>query len=71
MRKKNILLAFLLINTSRLNYSIEDTEKKNLKTVLSHFIYLLLIKEAHNPITPDFYLSFVQSELKGDVTFLK
>lgn len=70
MRKKNTLLAFPLLNTNRLNYSIEATEK-NLKTVLSHFIYLLIIKEAHNPITPDFYLPLVQRELKGDVTFLQ
>lgn len=69
-REKNILLTFPLFSTNSLNYSIEATEK-NLKTILSHFIYLLIIKEAHNPITADFYLLLVQRELKGDIKFLK
>lgn len=69
MWKNVILLAFPLFNTNKLNYSIEATGK-NLKTVLSYFIYLLIIKEAHKPITPDFHLPLVQRELKGYVTLL-
>lgn len=71
MRKKNIFLDFPLLNVYRLNYSIEATGKKNLKTVLSHFIYLLIFKDAHSPVTPDFCLPSVQVELKDDVVFLK
>lgn len=68
--RKNVFLDFPLLNAYRLNYSIVATEK-NLKTVLSHFRYLLITKDAHNPITPDFYLPLVQVELKDDDVFLK
>lgn len=71
MRKGNILPLF---NTNKLNYSIEVTEKgkkKRLKTVFSYFKYLLIIKETCSPITADVYMTSVERELKGEVTFLK
>lgn len=62
-----------LFNTNKLNYSIEVTgkKKKRLKTVFSYFTHLLIIKETCSPITADVYMTLVERELKGEVTFLK
>lgn len=56
--RKNILQAFPWFHTNRLHYSGEATEKKS-QDCLKPFRIFVIIKEAQNSNTPDFYLPVV------------